>query len=79
MKDIAAWNEGDWIAAIGGLALFAVLMIGGLLSARKSEEVVGHPRGLFVLFYAEMWERFSYSATCRFNASASSQWPPAAS
>jgi proton-dependent oligopeptide transporter, POT family len=22
--------------------------------------VVGHPRGLFVLFYAEMWERFSY-------------------
>ena len=60
MKDIAAWNEGDWIAAIGALALFAVLMIGGLLSARKSEEVVGHPRGLFVLFYAEMWERFSY-------------------
>ena len=60
MKDIAAWNEGDWIAAIGALALFAFLAIGGLLSARKSEEVVGHPRGLFVLFYAEMWERFSY-------------------
>jgi POT family proton-dependent oligopeptide transporter len=20
----------------------------------------GHPRGLFVLFFAEMWERFSY-------------------
>ena len=60
MKDVALWNEGDWIAAIGALALFAFLVIGGLLAARKSEEVVGHPRGLFVLFYAEMWERFSY-------------------
>ncbi len=60
MKDMATWNEGDWIAAIAALALFAFLAIGGLIAARKSEEVVGHPRGLFVLFYAEMWERFSY-------------------
>jgi POT family proton-dependent oligopeptide transporter len=60
MKDVALWNEGDWIAAIAAVALFAVLAIGGLIAARKSEEVVGHPRGLFVLFYAEMWERFSY-------------------
>src|SRR5688500_6450122 len=22
--------------------------------------ILGHPRGLFVLFFAEMWERFSY-------------------
>ena len=60
MKDLALWNEGDWIAAITAVALFAVLAVGGLIAARKSEEVVGHPRGLFVLFYAEMWERFSY-------------------
>ena len=60
MKDMALWNEGDWIAAIAAVALFAVLAIGGLIAVRKSEEVVGHPRGLFVLFYAEMWERFSY-------------------
>ena len=60
MKDMALWNEGDWIAAIAAVALFAVLAVGGLLAGRKSEEVVGHPRGLFVLFYAEMWERFSY-------------------
>jgi POT family proton-dependent oligopeptide transporter len=60
MKDVGLWNEGDWIAAIGALALFAILAIGGLIAVRKSEEVVGHPRGLFVLFYAEMWERFSY-------------------
>ena len=60
MKDMASWNEGDWIAAIAALALFAFLVVGGLLASRKSEEVMGHPRGLFVLYYAEMWERFSY-------------------
>ncbi|WEK45409.1 MAG: peptide MFS transporter [Candidatus Andeanibacterium colombiense] len=60
MKDMASWNEGDWIAAIAAVALFAVLAIGGIIVTRKSDEVVGHPRGLFVLFYAEMWERFSY-------------------
>lgn len=60
MKDIALWNEGDWIGAVGAIVLFAVLAIGGVIATRKSEEVVGHPRGLFVLFYAEMWERFSY-------------------
>ncbi|QGN55366.1 peptide MFS transporter [Novosphingobium sp. Gsoil 351] len=60
MKDMALWNEGDWIAAIAALFLFAFLAIGGAMAASKSDEVVGHPRGLFVLFYAEMWERFSY-------------------
>lgn len=60
MKPVAAWNEGDWIAAIAGVALLAFLTVGGLIASRKSEEVLGHPRGLFVLFYAEMWERFSY-------------------
>ena len=60
MKDMALWNEGDWIAAIAAIALFAVLAVGGLIASRKSEEFASHPRGLFVLFYAEMWERFSY-------------------
>ena len=60
MKDMATWNEGDWIAAIAAISLFAVLAIGGLIASRKSEEFASHPRGLFVLFYAEMWERFSY-------------------
>ena len=60
MKDMALWNEGDWIAAITAVALFAVLAVGGLIASRKSEEFASHPRGLFVLFYAEMWERFSY-------------------
>lgn len=26
----------------------------------QSRDVLGHPRGLFVLFFTEMWERFSY-------------------
>lgn len=26
----------------------------------KNNEIFGHPKGLFVLFFAEMWERFSY-------------------
>ncbi len=60
MKDISLWNEGDWVAAIAAVALFVVLTLGAVISTRRSEEVVGHPRGLFVLFYAEMWERFSY-------------------
>ena len=60
MKDMATWNEGDWIAAIAAIFLFAFLAIGAIIASRKSDEVVGHPRGLFVLFYAEMWERFSY-------------------
>jgi len=60
MKDMALWNEGDWIAAIAAVALFAVLAVGGLIAGRKNDEFATHPRGLFVLFYAEMWERFSY-------------------
>lgn len=60
MKDISSWNEGDWIGAIAAVALFAVLVIGGILATRKSDQFAGHPRGLFVLFYAEMWERFSF-------------------
>ncbi|MBS1239870.1 MAG: peptide transporter [Proteobacteria bacterium] len=54
------WAEGDWIAAIAAIFLFAFLTAGALIASRKNEEVMGHPRGLFVLFYAEMWERFSY-------------------
>src|SRR5690606_22984252 len=28
--------------------------------AESEKTILGHPRGLFVLFFAEMWERFSY-------------------
>ena len=31
------------------------------ISASHSEKtILGHPRGLFILFFTEMWERFSY-------------------
>ena len=29
-------------------------------AAEAGKTILGHPRGLFVLFFAEMWERFSY-------------------
>ena len=35
MKDIATWTEGDWIAAIAAIALFAVLVIGGAIATRS--------------------------------------------
>ena len=60
MKDMALWNEGDWIAAIAAVILTAFLVIGALAITRPKEEVLGHPKGLYVLFFAEMWERFSY-------------------
>jgi POT family proton-dependent oligopeptide transporter len=60
MKPVTLWSESDWIGAIAAVALFATLIVGGLIATRKRDEVLGHPRGLFVLFYAEMWERFSF-------------------
>lgn len=60
MKPLSSWNEADWIAALAAIALFLVLMSGALLAVRRGKEFAGHPRGLYVLFYAEMWERFSY-------------------
>ena len=60
IKSMGQWAEGDWIFAIA-LAALSLFMIGGLvIASKKSEEFAGHPRGLYVLFFAEMWERFSY-------------------
>ncbi len=44
----------------------AVIVLGGFLLGgtyvvtRPKPEFAGHPKGLFLLFMAEMWERFSY-------------------
>jgi proton-dependent oligopeptide transporter, POT family len=54
------WNEADWIAAITAVVLGAFLVGGAYIATRKEPEFAGHPRGLYVLFFAEMWERFSY-------------------
>jgi len=46
-----------WIAVV---ALTTFLLGGVFLTTRPQAEVIGHPKGLFLLFMAEMWERFSY-------------------
>lgn len=51
------------MAIIPAIALFAllVLLLGGVyISMNRNPEFAGHPKGLYVLFFAEMWERFSY-------------------
>lgn len=60
LKPLATWTESDWIGAIGALMLCAFLAAGALVASSKKPEFAGHPRGLYVLFFAEMWERFSF-------------------
>ncbi|MCW2361935.1 MULTISPECIES: peptide MFS transporter [Sphingobium] len=51
------------MATIPAIALIAlvVLLAGGAVGlVSKKQEFIGHPKGLYILFFAEMWERFSY-------------------
>jgi proton-dependent oligopeptide transporter, POT family len=59
-KPMGAWQEGDWIAAIGVFVLALFLTVGAKVAIQKEPEFAGHPKGLYMLFFAEMWERFSY-------------------
>ncbi len=59
-KDVALWAQEDWIAAIASIVLIGFLVVGAFAVTRKQAEVGGHPKGLYILFFAEMWERFSY-------------------
>jgi proton-dependent oligopeptide transporter, POT family len=60
MKPISIWTEGDWIAAIALAVLAFFLAMGASVAASRKPEFLGHPKGLYMLFFAEMWERFSY-------------------
>ncbi|MBJ7440727.1 MAG: peptide MFS transporter [Sphingopyxis sp.] len=60
MKDMGLWDEGDWIAVVAVVVLGAFLSVGALIAGSKKPEFAGHPKGLYMLFFAEMWERFSY-------------------
>ncbi|MGL5839706.1 MAG: peptide MFS transporter [Sphingorhabdus sp.] len=60
MKPMSLWAEGDWIAAIAVVVLGIFLVIGAKIAIQKEPEFAGHPKGLYMLFFAEMWERFSY-------------------
>ena len=49
------------IMLFGAIAVLIFLTLGGaVIATRRDPEFAGHPKGLYVLFYAEMWERFSY-------------------
>ncbi len=59
-KPISLWNEGDW-TVVATLGIFVLFLIGGaMIAAKREPEAIGHPKGLYMLFFAEMWERFSY-------------------
>jgi POT family proton-dependent oligopeptide transporter len=60
VKPVGSWNEGDWTAALCLVVLAVFLTVGALIAFRRKPEFMGHPKGLFMLFFAEMWERFSY-------------------
>jgi proton-dependent oligopeptide transporter, POT family len=60
MKPMGLWAEGDWIAAIAVVVLGIFLALGAKVAIQKEPEFAGHPKGLYMLFFAEMWERFSY-------------------
>jgi POT family proton-dependent oligopeptide transporter len=60
MKDMVLWQEADWIAAIASVVLVVFLILGAYAVTRPKPEFGGHPKGLYILFFAEMWERFSY-------------------
>ena len=45
----------------GAVIVLGAFLLGGVaITTTKGDEAFGHPKGLFVLFLAEMWERFSY-------------------
>ncbi len=48
------------IPAIASGFLLLLLAGGAVIATRPGQEFAGHPKGLYVLFFAEMWERFSY-------------------
>ena len=60
MKPMGLWAEGDWIAAIAVVVLGIFLAMGAKIAIQREPEFAGHPKGLYMLFFAEMWERFSY-------------------
>jgi POT family proton-dependent oligopeptide transporter len=65
VKDIGLWNEADWIAAIATVVLAFFLAGGGVIAASRKPEFMGHPKGLYMLFFAEMWERSPITACGR--------------
>jgi POT family proton-dependent oligopeptide transporter len=49
-----------FIVVLAAILLVALLAAGSVVAVSSKPEFAGHPKGLYVLFFAEMWERFSY-------------------
>ena len=60
MLPMDRWGFADWTAAVAVVVLGVFLALGGMIAASRKPEFAGHPKGLYMLFFAEMWERFSY-------------------
>ena len=60
MLSFNLWQEAEWIAVIAVVLLAVFLTIGAKIAIQQEPEFAGHPKGLYMLFFAEMWERFSY-------------------
>jgi proton-dependent oligopeptide transporter, POT family len=48
------------IVIIAAVLLVVLLGGGASIAMSRKPEFAGHPKGLYMLFFAEMWERFSY-------------------
>ena len=59
MKDIALWNEGDWIAAIAVVLLGGFLAGGAMIAASRKPDPRGHPQGLLMMLLAQILVRLS--------------------
>jgi len=57
---MSLWVEADWIFVIAIIVLAVFLAVGAKIAVQREPEFAGHPKGLYMLFFAEMWERFSY-------------------
>ena len=45
---------------MGQIIFYVLFTIAAVLGAKWFIKKDGHPKGLFYLFFAEMWERFSF-------------------
>lgn len=48
------------IVIAAAILLVVLLGVGASVAMSRKPEFLGHPKGLYMLFFAEMWERFSY-------------------
>src|SRR3546814_2787665 len=47
MKDMALWDEGDWLAVAALIVLGVFLSVGALIAGSKKPEFAGHTKGLY--------------------------------